>query len=174
MKVSDSQFSGFASAGTIIMHTAETGRTGTEYSSVVWKSPGEGHAVISGGVWLRQTFNRPQRWELQLNGTSQTIGDLAQGVGFTESNPYDFSLGTGGASATTLYVSPGDEIGLLLYRQSNVTPGDLIGLNLTVTFTAVPEPGRLLLMLTGLGVILLTRRFLTPIRPDPSLRSRPV
>jgi len=154
----DTNFTGFASPGTIVMHTAETARTGTEFSSVTWTSSGDGSLAISGGVWVQKVYDRPQRWELRLNGTSLSTGDLSLGDAFTQANPFSFAAGSGGASVLNQTVHQGDVFELLLYRQSSATPGTFVGMDLAVSFTAVPEPVTSGLFAFGLAAIMIARR----------------
>lgn len=158
MLVADSQLAGFASAGSVVVHTAESTRTGTEFSSVVWTSPAAGTAVIAGGAWMRKNFDRTQRWELRHNATSLSHGDLLFTDTFTEASPFSFAAGSGGPAALTVTLQAGDRIELLVYRLSNATPGHLVGVDLAISFTPVPEPLTPILTLAGLGLMLAAGR----------------
>jgi hypothetical protein len=137
---SNATLAGFASVGTVIMHTAETARTGTEFSSVTWTSPGAGNAVVTGGAWVQKDSDRPQVWEILVNGVSVTGGPLTLGEAYNQSAPFDFISGSGGSSALHVPVSTNDVIELLFHRQSSATPGTLVGMTFAVAFTAIPEP----------------------------------
>ena len=145
---------GFANVGSVILHTAESGRTGTDLSSVIWTSPSAGAVSLDGGVWLYQGFDRPQFWELFLNGASLTGGALTVGDGFTEASPFASTAGSGGAGAAAFAVHAGDVIELRLRRQPVSAFGSFIGVDLAITLvptvSPVPEPMTLGLLATGL------------------------
>ena len=142
----------FATVGTVIVHTAETGRTGTEFTSVTWTSPAGGTAFIAGGAWVLKTIDRPQRWELLINGVSLTQGDLSVGDSYTQSTPFNFTNGSSGASVMNPSVQTNDVIELRIYRQSTATPGYLVGLNFSVSLTSIPEPAATALIAGGLAL----------------------
>ncbi|MBX9628342.1 MAG: hypothetical protein K2X82_31370 [Gemmataceae bacterium] len=164
MKVTaPSQFTdpNFVDAGTVVVHGAETGRTGTEFTSVVWTSPVEGIVDIAGGAWVLKSFDRPMIWEFSKNGTSLTSGTLTQGDPYTKSNPFDFAAGSGGASALSFAVAAGDTVTLTVYRGPTAPYSTFVGLNLTITATpaAVPEPASAATLALGMGCLLpLVRR----------------
>lgn len=156
MKVTTNALAGFASAGSLVMHTAETGRTGTELSSVAWTAPAGGTVLIAGSTWGHKDFsNRPQRWELLANGVSLTQGDLVFADAYTESAPFDFASGTSGASVLTRTVQSNDVIELRIYRQAGSPYGDLVGLNFSVSLTAIPEPASAALVAAGCALVCL-------------------
>jgi hypothetical protein len=153
----DANYAGFVDAGTVYMHSAETERTGTEFSSAIWTSPSDGLVQINGGAWVAKVENRPQRWVLLKNDVVLTQGDLTQGDPYTKTNPFLFSAGSGGPSAVMLDVLQGDQIELLIHRVGPV-PGTFVGIDLTLTLT-IPEPDTIgLSCLAGCIVILRRRR----------------
>jgi hypothetical protein len=152
----------FATPGTVIMHSAETRRTGTELSSVAWTSPVGGIATVGGGVWLKKPSTRPQLWELFLNGVSLSLGALSHSDLYTQDNPFLFATGSGGAGAMTFAVQPGDEVRLTIRRQPSAPFGDFVGMDfgIDVTPSVVPEPSSMLLLASGLfGVAAFGRRW---------------
>jgi hypothetical protein len=152
----DPLYTGFVDAGTVYMHSAETGRTGTEFSSVIWTSPSDGMIEIDGGAWVAKAHNRPQRWVLLKNGAVLTLGDLTQGDPYTKTNPFLFSAGSGGPSAVMLDVLQGDQLELLIHRVGPV-PGTFVGVDLSITLT-IPEPATVLLGLTWSLLVVSARR----------------
>jgi len=150
----DSIYNGFVDSGTVFMHAAETFRTGTDFSSVVWTSPRAGTVHIDGGVWMSQAFqDRPHAWVLQLNGTPFTGGPLTFGDSYDKNNPFLFSTGSGGTSAVDLTVAANDQIELLIYKTGSfLTPATFVALDLQIEL--VPEPSSLLLL--GSAALLLT------------------
>lgn len=141
--------------GDIVCHTTDNGNgSGFGPLNILWTSPGQGVITISGGVWqARDTAGRSNRWSLVLNTTTLTGGDLTASDPYNRANPFEFSTGTGGATAVTnVSVLSGDTVQLLLERTS--TAGDFVGMNFVVTFTPIPEPTAILatgLLITGLA-----------------------
>jgi hypothetical protein len=112
-------YAGFVTSGTVVVSTADGVSGGAGPTSVGWTSPVTGVASISGGVWLNKNLNnRPQIWELFLNGTPLTSGTLSDVDPYTQSNPFLFASGSGGASAVSFRVTPGDQILLTVRRLS--------------------------------------------------------
>lgn len=152
----------FAAVGDVVMHTAETGRTGTELSSVVWTAPVGGLATVTGGAWMYKPTggpDRPQTWELFLNGVLRSTGSMTFGDPYDRTNPFAFAAGTGGSAAAMFAVAPGDEIEVVFRRTSTATPGYFVGTDLGVTVSSTaPEPATLLLVAPGLLVAYGVRR----------------
>jgi hypothetical protein len=159
----DSIYTGFVDAGTVFMHSAETFRTGTDFSSAVWTSPRSGTIHIDGGVWMTQAFqDRPHYWELRKNGAVFTGGPLTYGDGYDKTNPFEFSSGSGGPSAVDLAVAQYDEIELLIYKTGSfLTPGTLVAVDLSINL--VPEPSAAVIVgsLVFAGIAMRRRRIST-------------
>ena len=66
--------------------------------------------------------------------------DLIYSDSYSQSNPFDFVNGSSGAAVLSMAIHQSDIVELLVYRQPTATAGDLVGLNFSVTFTAIPEP----------------------------------
>ena len=156
--LSGGDYDGFIDVGTVYMHSAEVFRTGTDYSSLVWTSPGIGTAHIDGGLWIAKAFDRPHQWELLKNGVVFTSGGLSQSDPYDKANPFLFAAGSGGPSAIDVTVAQNDEIALLIYKSgSYFTPGTLVGMNYQIRF--VPEPaGWILGTLGGAGIVFASTR----------------
>ena len=94
-----------------------------------------GVATVEGGTWVRQSTDRPQIWEIHVNGVLISQGRLFTGDGFTETTPFAFSAGSGGASAMTFSVSPSDIIELRLIKDTPDPPGsgDIVGVDIEIT-----------------------------------------
>jgi hypothetical protein len=147
-----SMYDDFVDPGTVFMHSAESLRTGTDFSTVVWTSPHSGAVQIDGGLWISKAFDRPHTWELRHNGVSFTSGSLNQADPYSQTNPFKFGAGSGGLSAVEFAVSAGDEIELAIYRPLfTFVPGTFVGLNLQIEL--VPEPTT---MITATGLTILT------------------
>lgn len=127
---------GFVDPGTVVVHGAESWRTGTEFTSVGWVCPDADDKetiLISGGVWVDKAFDRPMTWELRKNGISLTHGLLTQSDPYTKSNPFDFVNGSGGASVLQQPVVKNDEIELIIYRQTAASAATWVGVKLRIT-----------------------------------------
>ena len=101
-------------------------------------------ASISGLLWnARETSGRPQAYTLYLNGLPVNTGPL---VGVTRSAPVTFS--------DTLLLNAGD-LELAMFRTGAPGgTGDFVGFNLAVDMTsAVPEPGTLALLASGIAFL---------------------
>lgn len=129
----------YAYPGQVSVHSAESGRTGTEFSSVRWTSPIQGTIYIRGGIWFSHgNLNRPQTWRFSHNGTAFTEGEDYYNDGYSADNPRSFDLGTGSSGAMVRNVQVGDTIDLTVFRTSTSTPGAFSGMNYSIsTLTAM-------------------------------------
>jgi hypothetical protein len=155
----DSAYSGFVDAGTVFMASAETFRTGTDFSNVVWTSPRNGTIHIDGGVWMAKAFtDRPHSWELRKNGAVLTGGPLTYGDSYDKTNPFLFSTGTGGGAAVDLGVAVNDQIDLLIYKTGSFfTPGTFVAIDLSIDL--VPELSTIALFgIAAVGMLAVARR----------------
>lgn len=128
-----------ADIGTILVHGAESERTGTEYTSVVWKSRINKTIHIVGGAWVSKAFDRPMVWEIQKNGVALTSGVLTINDSYDQANPFYFVNGSGGAGATEVTVVKGDTIRLLVYRQSASTYSTFVAVKFAIVAGNLPK-----------------------------------
>ena len=142
------------STGAIYGHTPSSGGLG-----ILWSSPNDGIADITGGTWEGRDIGRGNFWSLSKNGVELTSGNIASGDAFDSSNPFDFSTGSGGLGAVTgITVSAGDILAFNVSKTSNF--GDYLVVDFTVALdsASVPEPAPLALMVLGLLGLALQRR----------------
>ena len=140
--------------GDIVAHTTDdVNGVGAGHANVTWTSPFNGMVDILGAVWLGRDEDRSVDWTLSLNDVVLTGGSLSSGDPFSRDTPFDFDLGSGGATVLDdVAVSMGDVLELELATTS--PGGELVGVDLVVT----PEPSTLLLLATGLGLLALRAR----------------
>lgn len=141
--------------GDVVVHSTDSFNGGTAGpANVMWTSPSAGTIDISGNAWRTRDISRSNDWTLFLNGVAISGGNLFSGDGFDRSNPFDFSLGTGGLAAlTTLAVLPGDIVGLEILKAAGEPFGDFVGVNLTIDLAPVPLPAAFPLFAGGLGLL---------------------
>jgi hypothetical protein len=146
----------------IVVHTAdETHGTTDGPANVAWKSPFNGTINIAGNVWegrdIGDDFSggyRSNRWSLFVAGNLISTGVVSGGDPYSSSNPFNFSLGSGGVGAlANVHVFTGDEVMLRIERLG--VQGDYVGVNFQVT--QVPEPAACAVFVVG-GAILVFRR----------------
>ena len=127
----------------------KVGMHGNEYNDpdiwvgVVWTSPITGIINVTGVVWYAHTgAPRNADWQIRLNETILTTGNVSYNDGSSSSNPDNLLEGSGGPSALqSLSVSPGDKITLEFI--SIETWAAFVGADLTITSestSAEPHP----------------------------------
>ncbi|HQR44194.1 MAG TPA: PEP-CTERM sorting domain-containing protein [Gemmatales bacterium] len=117
---------------------------------MIWTSTTTDTIDISGNTWLGRDIGRGNTWSIWKNGTMLTSGVVTDGDAFNRSNPFLFANGTGGASALQgVSVVPGDIIMFQAVRTTGA--GDFIGVNMSITTSAVPEPATI--ALTSLSAV---------------------
>jgi hypothetical protein len=133
--------------GDVVVHTTDPFNGGASgAANFLWTSPINGTVTISGNVWAAVTLEgRDNSWTLLVNGVAVSSG--ASIDGHSRATPFDFSTGTGGAAALIQNVTVGSTIDLQITRTTSA--GYFVGANLTITASAVPEPGSIVLL--GLG-----------------------
>ncbi len=134
--------------GDVVVHTTD-GANGPNSgpANFLWTSPIAGTVTISGDVWAAAILaGRDNSWSLLVNGVVVSSGtDIAS---YSRANPFNFSNGTGGSAALVQTLGVGGTIELELTKTTDF--GYLVGANLTITASAVPEPGSIALV--GLGI----------------------
>jgi len=117
---------------------------------VAWTSPVAGVVRISGNTWYLGGLVRSDDWTLSLNGTTLASGTVGYGDGHTRDNPYTFG-------SFTENIEVGDQIIFTAVRNPSSTYPYFLGVNLTIE--AVPLPGALWLLGSGLLGLGAWRRF---------------
>ncbi|WP_372785271.1 PEPxxWA-CTERM sorting domain-containing protein [Phenylobacterium sp.] len=144
--------------GDILDHTTDQANGGGEgIANVLFTSPSNGSADISGLVWNARSINRTQDWSLSINGTvvdsGVLLGDGTQG----RLNPTVFNF-------SNVALAVGDQVVLSYIQDPRAPFGDLVGSNLDINLTpsgGVPEPATWAMMVVGfggLGAVLRRRR----------------
>lgn len=147
MKIaSPNAVSGDWQIGDIVTHSTDGfNGIGSGLSNVIWTSPFNGMIDVSGATWMGRDIGRGNHWEIVLNGTLLTQGDIFSGDSFNRSSPFNFAAGSGGPTVLNqIPVFTGDVLKLQFTKTSG--PGDYAGINLTIS--AVPEPSAI-----GMGMI---------------------
>src|SRR6476660_9017031 len=81
---------------------------------------------------MGRDIGRGNHWDLSLNGTSFSSGDIFSGDSFNRAAPFLFTAGSGGAAVLShVPVLVGDVLQLQITKTS--APGDYAGVNLTIT-----------------------------------------
>jgi len=144
--------------GDVITHSTDGfNGIGSGVSNVIWTSPLNGFATISGNTWMGRDIARGNHWALFDDGILLTEGDIFSGDSYNRATPFSFDTGSGGALALqNIPVSIGEVFEFRITKTS--TPGDYAGVNFTVN--TVPEPSTLIFGVIGaLGLAM--RRFRT-------------
>jgi hypothetical protein len=81
---------------------------------------------------MGRDIGRGNHWDISLNGTSLTGGDIFSGDAFNRASPFAFAAGSGGSAVLSqVPVVIGDVLRLQITKTSS--PGDYAGVNFTVT-----------------------------------------
>lgn len=131
--------------GDVLVHSSATG-----VANVMWTSPLNGVADVTGGLWMARNIGRGNHFELFLNSTLLAQGNVSDGDIFSRSNPLGFSLGN-------LALRVGDVVRLEVTKTS--TFGDFSGVNLSIGVNEIPEPSLSILVFSGLATFSAILRF---------------
>ncbi len=138
----------FKSAEPSSLDAPAVGMHGSEGSidawvGVVWRSPADGIASISGGVWqaLKSETGayggnhriRNSDWRLRHNSTVLAFGNVSGIDAYTSASPFLLVAGTDGGSLNDIDVAHGDEV--VLEFISPTSYACFIGLDFVIAFT---------------------------------------
>ena len=109
---------------------------------------------------MNRDLGRTEDWFIKRNSVTLTSGVLTSDSGFNSLTPLNYSSGSGGVAALSQTVLFGDVISLEFLRHSGEPFGTFMGVDLSVQFTPVPEPGSFVLAAGALlvGVLRNVRR----------------
>jgi hypothetical protein len=120
-----------------------------------------GQYQISGSVWdAGLNGSRPQDWELLVNGVEEASGYLSGLISRSEAETFDIF-----ANLTT-----GGTVDLELYEDTSSPYGNFVGTNMSID-EVTPEPGTAILWLTGIGLMIVTRKRIAHLFRNGSLAS---
>ena len=115
-----------------------------------WTAPQSGQILINGSMWeVSRYLGRSEDWTLALNGKTLSTGMLTNSNSYTSSSPMDLATGSGGSSVLQQTVEAGDVLSLYYTPISSGAPSTVMGVNLTVSLSPVPEPSTLALLSIG-------------------------
>jgi hypothetical protein len=132
--------------GDIVVHTQDNGSgPGNGPANVIWRSPLTGRVDISGGVWEGRDHDdcgsgifRGNEWNLYVRDVLISSGTVEGGDPYSSTEPFLFSLGSGGAEALSgIPVSANDVIRLELIRIGIC--GDYVGVNFRIAPASPPS-----------------------------------
>lgn len=120
--------------GTVGTHGLAGGPGGT---GITWTSPVTGYVQITGGTWLANKVGRSMDWAMFHNGSPLSQANLTSSDPFTSANPMEFSAGSGGTDALTVFVSQNDVISLQYGPPSGFA--EFVGADLRITKLSPPS-----------------------------------
>jgi hypothetical protein len=134
-------------AGDVIGHSSNSG---AEFR-ITWTAPSAGNVSYSGAVWYAHSIvTRSNDYMIDLNGgAALNSGTVTNGQ--DRSNASVFSSGL-------IAVQSGDVLSLTLARSAGQSFGSISGVDWTLDFSAIPEPGSALLLALAGTVMALRRR----------------
>lgn len=120
--------------GTVGTHGLAGGPGGT---GITWTSPVTGYVQISGGTWLANKVGRSMDWAMFHNGSPLSQASLISSDLFTSASPMDFTAGSGGADALTVFVNQNDVISLQYGPPSGFA--EFVGVDLRISKPSPPS-----------------------------------
>jgi hypothetical protein len=136
--------------GDVVLHGLSIPYGGaTTFLNVTWTSPADGTIDLIGRAWDAQIYaDRDMRWSLTVGGETLAERSSVRGLYRTDSGAQFASNLLGGHTLTGIPVTQGEVVEFLLAAQTYY--GHFLGLEETIAFTAVPEPGPAVLLAMGL------------------------
>jgi hypothetical protein len=136
--------------GDVILHALSVAYGGdSTFLNVTWTSPADGTIDISGRAWDAQIYSdRDMRWSLSVGGETFAERSSVRGLYRTDSSAQFASNLLGDHTLAGIPVARGDVVEFLLATQTYY--GQFIGLEESIAFTPVPEPGPVALLAMGL------------------------
>ncbi len=83
---------GDAQMGDIVMHGAETDRTGSSNTSAIFTVPTSGVAYVVGSVWMPRQIGRTMGWSLMKDGVALQSGELLGNGSTSRTNRVKFGF----------------------------------------------------------------------------------
>jgi hypothetical protein len=136
--------------GDVMLHALSIPYGGdSTFLNVTWTSPGNGSISIGGRAWDGQIFSgRDVSWSLSVGGQILAHRSSVFGLYRTDAAAQFAANLSGPQSLDTIPVTQGEVVEFLVAAQTYY--GQFVGLDETITFTPVPEPTPVLLLLVGL------------------------
>ncbi len=124
----------------------------TTFLNVTWTSPADGTIDISGRAWDAQIYaDRDVRWVLTVGGETFAARSSVQGLYRTDAGAQFGSNLAAAHGLNAIPVTAGEVVEFAVVAQTYY--GHFVGLDETISFTAVPEPGPALLLLLSAALL---------------------
>ncbi len=158
--LSTAVFNGFGASsadwqlGDIVTHTDGVG---LGFDSVTWTSSVTGYIDVVGSLWNGRNIGRENGWRLRHSNGDVILasGQLTSGDGHGRSSPESFAV-------HSFFAHVGDVFTLELGPTSTTT-GDFVGVSLTFSDAAAPEPSSVWLLAGGALAFAWTRRIVAGV-----------
>ncbi len=142
--------------GDVIGHSTNMG--GGANANITWTSPAAGYIDISGAAWnAYHAAGRDDLWRLWVDGAvvAQRGSIISVARGSTDAL-FTNNLVPGG-SLDHVLVAAGDTV--VFQIQTLSSNGHFVGMDLTIGFDEIPEPGSLMLFGIGIALVAIRRCF---------------
>jgi hypothetical protein len=143
--------------GDVGVHTWDPFNGGnTAPANVTWTAASDGTIDIAGDIWHAHNTGdrRAVNWTILVNGVAVTGGLVEREDGTSNFSRLDFTAGSGGAAALDDIAVLAGQIVELRLESSGIfgSPfGSFVGMDLTITDSAIPTPAAASLLLIGLA-----------------------